>query len=43
MSLEEKIKDVIARNWLNNWVLNEEDKKVVEEYLKSIEKTQKKS
>lgn len=36
MTLEEKRQDVIARNWLNTWTLNEKDKAVIEEYLQTL-------
>jgi hypothetical protein len=36
MTLEQKRNDVIARNWLNNWKLNEKDQKVIDEYLQTL-------
>lgn len=44
-TIEEKRQDVIARNWLNNWKLNDKDQKIIDEYLQMLKnkKTQEKS
>lgn len=45
MTLEQEREDVIARNWLNNWKLNDKDQTVIDKYHQMLKdkKTQEKS